>query len=55
MSDYSAFIFDLDGTVYLGDYLIAGAKETVVALRQAGKRVIFLSNKPIDTRETYAQ
>ncbi|UFJ43420.1 HAD-IIA family hydrolase [Brevibacillus humidisoli] len=49
------FIFDLDGTVYLGDRLIPGAAEAIQALRERGDKVVFLSNKPIATRESYAQ
>lgn len=47
------FIFDLDGTVYLGDQLINGAAETVKYLRNKGDRVVFLTNKPIATRNDY--
>jgi len=49
------FIFDLDGTLYLGDHLIPGAAGAVAALRGAGKKVAFVSNKPIGTREEYAE
>ncbi|WP_019122582.1 HAD-IIA family hydrolase [Brevibacillus massiliensis] len=48
------FIFDLDGTVYLGDRLIDGAAEAIHSLRERGDKVVFLSNKPIATRESYA-
>jgi len=51
---YSAYIFDQDGTLYLGDQLLPGAAETVAALRAAGKRTIFLSNNPTKTRAQYA-
>lgn len=51
---YRGFIFDLDGTVYLGDRLLTGAKAAIGALRDAGRRVCFLSNKPIASREEYA-
>jgi len=51
----SGFIFDLDGTIYLGDVLVPGADRVVKALRNAGKKVVFLSNKPIARRETYAE
>ena len=51
---YSAYIFDQDGTLYLGEELLPGAAETVAALRRAGKRTIFLSNNPTKTREQYA-
>jgi HAD superfamily hydrolase (TIGR01450 family) len=50
----NAVIFDLDGTIYLGSQLIKGADDAVARLRQSGKRVVFLTNKPIDSPETYA-
>jgi len=49
------FIFDLDGTLYLGDDLLPGAAETVAALRRAGKSVAFVSNKAIGARRDYAE
>ncbi len=51
---YRGFIFDLDGTVYLGDSLLPGAKAAIAAIRAAGRRVCFLSNKPIQSRSDYA-
>jgi NagD protein len=51
---YSAYLFDLDGTIYLGDALLPGAAETIAALRAAGCRTIFLSNNPTRTRQQYA-
>jgi phosphoglycolate/pyridoxal phosphate phosphatase family enzyme len=48
------WLFDLDGTVYLGEALIPGAAETIAALRADGRRVAFLSNKPLYTRADYA-
>ena len=48
------WLFDLDGTVYRGDVLIPGADTTIAALRAAGRRVAFLSNKPLQTRGDYA-
>jgi HAD superfamily hydrolase (TIGR01450 family) len=52
---HRGWLFDLDGTVYLGDALVPGARETILALRTAGRRVGFLSNKPLQTREEYAR
>ncbi len=49
------FIFDLDGTLYLGERLIPGADAAVEHLRALGKRVAFVSNKPIGTRQEYAR
>lgn len=51
---FRGFIFDLDGTVYLGERLIEGAEQTIRRLREAGRKVVFLSNKPLYTREDYA-
>lgn len=51
---FDGYVFDLDGTVYRGDRLIAGAAEAIATLRQRGARVIFVSNKPLETREAYA-
>ena len=49
------WLFDLDGTVYRGETLIPGADTTIAALRAAGRRVAFLSNKPLQTRADYAR
>jgi NagD protein len=51
---YRGWLFDLDGTVYLGEHLIPGADIAIATLREAGRRVVFLSNKPLQTRAEYA-
>jgi arabinose operon protein AraL len=51
---YRGWLFDLDGTIYLGERLIPGADTAIAALRGAGRRVAFLSNKPLQTRAEYA-
>jgi HAD superfamily hydrolase (TIGR01450 family) len=51
---HRGWLFDLDGTVYLGEALLPGADATIAALRAAGRRVAFLSNKPLFTRADYA-
>ncbi len=51
---YKAYIFDQDGTIYLGDQVLPGAVETLTALRAAGCRTIFISNNPTKTRDQYA-
>jgi HAD superfamily hydrolase (TIGR01450 family) len=51
---HRGWLFDLDGTVYLGEALLPGAAATIAALRAAGRRVAFLSNKPLFTRADYA-
>lgn len=50
---YDAFIFDLDGTIYRGNKLIPGAKETINKLKELGKKIIFISNKTTGTVEQY--
>jgi NagD protein len=54
MLPYDAYIFDLDGTVYLGGTLLPTAAETIATLRARGRRTVFLSNNPTQTREAYA-
>ncbi len=51
---FRGFIFDLDGTIYLGERLIPEADRVIRTLREKGKRIVFLSNKPLQTREEYA-
>jgi len=51
---FKGFIFDLDGTVYLSDRLIPGADRVIRLIREKGRKVVFLSNKPIQAREDYA-
>ncbi|MBX3053771.1 MAG: HAD-IIA family hydrolase [Caldilineaceae bacterium] len=49
-----AIIFDLDGTVYLGEAALPGAAEAIAELRRQGKRTLFVSNKPVEPRAVYA-
>src|SRR5688500_13489827 len=52
---YEGYVFDLDGTIYLGDELLPGAKRLILKLRELGKRVIFLSNNPTKDPRMYAE
>ncbi|MCG1021427.1 HAD-IIA family hydrolase [Sutcliffiella horikoshii] len=47
------YIFDLDGTVYLGDKEIDGAAETIQLIKERGDQVVFLSNNPANSRLAY--
>ena len=47
-----AFLFDLDGTVCIGETPIPGAAEALSRLRRAGKKVVFLTN---NSSKTYAE
>ena len=51
---YEGYIFDLDGTIYLGDELLPGAKRLILELRARGKKVVFLSNNPTKDPEMYS-
>ncbi len=46
---FDAFLFDLDGTVYIGDELLPHARESLLCLRSTGKTVGFLTNDPRPT------
>jgi arabinose operon protein AraL len=50
---YQGYIFDLDGTTYLGDSLLPTVADTLAALAAAGSRIAFLSNNPTHTRAEY--
>lgn len=50
---FDAYLFDLDGTIYLGDALLPGALDLVTGLREQGRRTIFLSNNPTKDPEQY--
>ena len=45
-------MLDLDGTVYQDNRLIAGAAETIAALRERGYRLRFVTNTTNKRRET---
>ncbi len=50
---FDGYVFDLDGTVYLGDRLLPGAKETLGELKRLS-RVVYLTNKPLQMPADYA-
>jgi NagD protein len=52
---YEGYVFDLDGTTYLGDALLPTVADTIAALRLRGRRIAFLSNNPTHTRADYAR
>ncbi len=50
-----AYVFDLDGTIYLGDHLLPGARRTLQELRRRDIPVRFLSNNPTRDPEQYVE
>jgi len=52
---YAGYVFDLDGTIYLGSELLPGAARLVRALRDMERKVVFVSNNPTLDPEDYAR
>jgi ribonucleotide monophosphatase NagD (HAD superfamily) len=52
---FEGYVFDLDGTVYLGDELLPGAGRLLARLRELDRRVVFVSNNPTRDPEMYAE
>ena len=52
---YRKFIFDLDGTIYKGNWIIEGAIETINTIKKFADKLIFVSNKTTDLPEDYFQ
>jgi len=51
---YDAYVFDLDGTIYLGDDLLPGAKRLIEELHARDRAVRFVSNNPTKDPQQYA-
>ena len=51
---YPGYVFDLDGTVYLGAAALPGAVDTLARIRDAGGGVCFVTNNPLHSAEEYA-
>lgn len=49
------FIVDLDGVLYTGNTPISGALETILYLRERGRKVRFVTNKSDESRGEYAR
>ena len=52
---YQGYVFDLDGTIYLSESLIPGARDVIAWLRDWGRAVVFVSNKPLQSAAAYAE
>ena len=50
---FGGYIFDLDGTIYLGDQLLPGASDLIATLRDLNRPLLFLSNNPTRSRAEY--
>ncbi len=52
---YDAYVFDMDGTIYLGDHLLPGAARMINELRRRNIPIRYLSNNPTKDPDMYAQ
>ena len=52
---FDAYLFDLDGTIYLGSELLPGAKLLIETLRERGAKTVFLSNNPTRDPQMYIE
>lgn len=50
-----AFLLDLDGTIYLGDQLLPGAKEFILNCQEKDIPYLFLTNNSSKAREDYLE
>lgn len=55
LKEKSVFLLDMDGTIYLGEELIFGAKEFLKHLQQQGKRYFFLTNNSSKNKKKYVE
>lgn len=55
MKDYKGYLFDIDGTIVLGDILIPGAKEKIEELRKCGKKIGFYTNNSSKNPKSYIE
>ncbi|MGC3995640.1 MAG: HAD hydrolase-like protein [Propionicimonas sp.] len=51
---YDAYVFDMDGTIFLGDHLLPGVARLIGELRRRGIPLRYLSNNPTRDPEQYA-
>jgi HAD superfamily hydrolase (TIGR01450 family) len=52
---YDHLLLDLDGCLWVGDRATERAPEAVAALREAGKRLMFLTNDPARSAEEFVR
>ena len=50
---FAGYIFDLDGTIYLGDELLPGALRLIERLNSLGAKILYLSNNPTRSIDEY--
>lgn len=53
LQEKELFIFDMDGTIYLGGKVFEGANDTLCRLTASGKKVVFLTNNSSRSVQDY--
>lgn len=55
LKNITCFALDMDGTIYLGEKWIDGAKDFLEAVEKAGKRYVFLTNNSSKNPQAYVE
>lgn len=55
LDQIDTFLFDCDGVIWRGEQILPFVRETIQFLRQAGKRVAFVSNNSGKARKAYQE
>lgn len=55
LTDKQLYLFDIDGTLCLGDTWIDGARELLALLRAQGKQYAFLTNNSTKSQKDYVE
>lgn len=55
MDEVTCFALDMDGTIYLGDKWIDGAKDFLHAIEDSGRQYVFLTNNSSKNAGVYVQ
>ena len=55
LREIELFLFDMDGTVYLGETEIEGSFDTIRFLKSVGKKICFFTNNSSKSAKDYIQ
>ena len=55
LENIKCYLLDMDGTIYLGNKLIDGAREFLEKLKEKGIRYIFLTNNSSKNKDRYVE
>lgn len=55
LKDVKLFLFDMDGTLYLGDKLFDFTKELLMQIRQSGAKYLFMTNNSSKSVSSYIE